>query len=87
MHTEQFDFEVECSDLFLNHAMRVNVPLSELTTHGLLGQTHSARDNSDSDSASATHRLRSRHIEEVDDYAIADNDIVGSAFLYNRFRV
>ena len=74
VHTEQFDLDLTNSDRFLNLAVHVNVPLSELTTHGLLGQTHS------------TDTHHSRHIEgEVDDYTIADNDIFGSGFMYNQF--
>ena len=74
VHTEQFDLDLTNSDRFLNLAVRVNVPLSQLTTHGLLGQTHSA----------ATHH--SRPFEgEVDDYSIAGDDIFGGDFVYNQF--
>ena len=79
VHTEQFDFELASSDRFVNHKVRVNVPLSELSTHGLLGQTHAR--------ASKESHRRSRHFEgDVDDYAEADRDIFGSKFTYNRFK-
>ena len=78
VETEEFAFELSNSDLFINQALRSKVALSKLQSHGLLGQTHSSK----------THKSTLKFIEgEVDDYVIADNDIYGSAFLFNRFQL
>jgi hypothetical protein len=77
VQTENFDFELTNSDLFINQALRSKVALAKLQSHGLLGQTHSTK----------THSSPLRYIEgEVDDYVIADNDIFGDDFVYNQFK-
>ena len=75
--TAHFAFELTNSDRFINQAVILAVPLSQLEgAHGLLGQTHSAK----------VYRSPVRYIEgEVDDYTIAEGDLFGSSFLYNRF--
>jgi len=76
--TEHFDFELSNSDEFINQALRSKVPLSQLESHGLLGQTHRAK----------TYPTAIRYIEgQVDDYVIADDDIFGDDFLYNKFQL
>ena len=75
--TEHFAFELSNSDMFVNQAVRATVPLSSLSSHGLLGQTHSGK----------THPGPLRHVEgNVDDYVIADSDVFGTDFLYNQFQ-
>jgi len=74
--TAHFDFEFSNSDMFINQALRAKLPLSKLTSHGLLGQTHSAK----------VYPTATRYIEgSVDDYVIADNDIFGTDFIHNQF--
>lgn len=76
--TEHFAFELSNSDMFVNQALRSTVPLSQLQSHGLLGQTHSSK----------TFASALRYIEgEVDDYVIADNDVFGDDFVYNKFQL
>ena len=78
VETERFEFELDNSDMFINQALRSKVALSKLQSHGLLGQTHSSK----------VHSSPLKYIEgEVDDYIIADNDIFGSDFLYNKFQL
>ena len=77
VQTEQFSFELTNSDFFINQALSTKVTLSKLHSHGLLGQTHSAK----------TYATPMRYIEgDVDDYVIADNDIFGDDFLFNKFQ-
>ena len=75
--TPSFELDVESSDRFVNlQQLRPRVPLDELTSHGLLGQTHSR----------TLHPSTLRHIEgEVDDYSLADDDLLATDFLYSRF--
>ena len=74
--TEEFDFELNNSDMFINQAVRSNVALSKLHTHGLLGQTHSSK----------KHASTLKFIEgEVEDYAIDHDDIMGTSFMFNQF--
>jgi hypothetical protein len=76
--TENFEFELSNSDMFINQALRSKVSLSQLTSHGLLGQTHSTK----------TYPSMVKYIEgEVDDYVIADSDIFGTDFLFNKFNL
>ena len=78
VETERFEFELDNSDMFINQALRSKVALSKLQSHGLLGQTHSSK----------VHSSPLKYIEgEVDDYVIADNDIFGSDFLFNKFQL
>ena len=74
--TDSFEFQLSNSDLFINQQLKARVPLSELKAHGLIGQTRSVR----------TYPTAMRYIEgNVDDYVIADSDIFGADFVYNRF--
>lgn len=76
IQTESFSFELSNSDMFINQAVSARVPLSKLSAHGLLGQTHAAK----------VYPTATRYIEgEVDDYVIADNDIFGTDFAFNKF--
>jgi hypothetical protein len=76
--TESFSFQVSNSDNFINQAVTNLMPLSKLTSHGLLGQTHIAK----------IYPTATRYIEgEVDNYVIANNDIFGSDFAFNRFQL
>ena len=77
LQSEQFSFELSNSDNFINQAVAPKVALSQLKSHGLLGQTHSTK----------VHASPLRYIEgEVDDYVIADSDIFGDDFLFNKFQ-
>jgi len=76
--TEHFSFELSNSDMFVNQALRSRVALSQLHSHGLLGQTHSSK----------TYSSMLRYVEgNVDDYVIADNDIFGTDFVFNKFQL
>ena len=78
--TAHFAFELSSSDRFINQAVALTVPMSHVRgAHGLLGQTHSTKLHSGSPIP---------FIEGgVDDYTIADDDMLGSDFPYNRFVV
>jgi len=74
--TENFDFELSNSDMFINQAVTPTTPLSQLTSHGLLGQTHTLK----------IYKSMVKYIVgDVDDYVIADNNIWGSDCVYNQF--
>jgi len=76
--TENYAFELSNSDMFINQALRATTPLSKLTSHGLLGQTHSTK----------TYATAIKYIDgEVDDYVIQDGNIYGTDFLFNRFNL
>ena len=76
INTETFEFSLHSSDMFINQAIRSKLPLSQLTTHGLLGQTHTVK----------TYANSLKFVEgKVDDYLIESDDIYGSDFVYNRF--
>jgi hypothetical protein len=76
VQTEKFSFELANSDMFINQAVSNRVPLNKLNSHGLLGQTHAAK----------VYSTANRYIAgEIDDYVIADNDILGTSFAYNKF--
>jgi hypothetical protein len=78
IQTASFSFELSNSDMFINQAVSNRVPLSQLSAHGLLGQTHSPK----------VYSGANRYIQgEVDDYVIADNDIFGASFAYNQFQL
>ena len=74
--TAMFIFVFSNSDGFINQEVQIRVPLSCLNgTHGLLGQTHT----------SDTYPTALRYIVgDVDDYLVADRDLLGTNFLYNR---
>jgi hypothetical protein len=75
--TEHFEFQLSNSDLFINQAVSSKVPLNRLTSHGLLGQTHSSK----------VFATSTRYIEgSVDDYVIGDDDVFGTDFVYNQFQ-
>jgi hypothetical protein len=75
--TENYSFDLSNSDMFVNQVVRVKTALSQLTSHGLLGQTHSTK----------VYPTATRYIEgNVDDYIIADDDIFGDDFVYNQFQ-
>ena len=76
--TPSFELELESSDGFVNLLqLRPRLALSELTSHGLLGQTHSQ----------TLHKSPLRYIEgEVDEYALPSNDLLGTEFAYSRFQ-
>jgi len=75
--TEHFSFELSNSDMFINQAVSTKVSLSKLTSHGLLGQTHSTK----------IYPTSIRYIQgAVDDYIIEDDDVFGTNFLYNQFQ-
>lgn len=77
VETENFSFDLTNSDYFVNQAVRIKTSLNRLTSHGLLGQTHSNK----------VYATPTRYIEgDVDDYIIADNDIFGDDFVYNQFQ-
>jgi len=78
VRTEHFEFELSNSDHFINQELRAKVPLQQLKSHGLIGQTHSSK----------TYATAIKYIQgKVDDYVIGDNDILGTQFLYNRFQL
>ena len=79
LHTTSYEFNLHNSDMFINQAIRSKVPLSQLTSHGLLGQTHSSRTYPNS---------ALKHVEgKVDDYLVESDDIFGSDFVFNRFNL
>lgn len=78
VQTDEFSFELSNSDRFINQAVSNRVPLRQLKSHGLLGQTHAPK----------IYQGANRYIQgEVDDYVIADNDIFGTDFSFNKFNV
>jgi len=78
IQTEHFSFELANSDMFINQAVKTLIPLSKLTSHGLLGQTHAAK----------VYPTTIKYIDgHVDDYVITDNNIYGTEFVYNQFQL
>ena len=79
VRTLEFELLLGNSDHFINiEQIAPLVPLSALHSHGLLGQTHSARMHS--------HNTL-KHIEgEVDDYLIANGELLGTDFFFNQFQ-
>ena len=78
INTESFEFTLHNSDRFINQAIRSKLPLAQLQSHGLLGQTHSTK----------TYPTALKFVEgQVDDYLIESDDIFGHDFLYNRFNL
>jgi len=73
---ENYSLNLSNSDMFVNMALSAKVALNKLASHGLIGQTH----------ANKVYKSAIRYIEgEVDDYLIADNDVFGTDFPFNRF--
>jgi hypothetical protein len=78
VQTEQFVFTFDNSDMFINQAVRPRVALSEITAHGLFGQTHKA----------ALYPSALKYIAgEVDDYLINESGLFGVDFVYNQFKL
>ena len=74
---DNYHVDLTNSDMFLNLALTATVPLSQLQSHGLIGQTWSTR----------RHASSLKVIEgEVDDYVVAEGDVFGTSFVYNRFQ-
>ena len=81
LRTPLFTFDVDSSDSFVNLRLTRNVALSVLQqqrVHGLLGQTHTRRDNK----AGAVKDIEG----EVDDY-VAGETLHSTSFVYNRYGV
>ena len=75
--TPLFSFHFDNSDGFINQQLSVRVPLSQLTSHGLLGQTHRMEKHAGS---------KLEVVEgEVDDYVIEEQSLTGTRFLFNQF--
>lgn len=76
--TEQFTFIFENSDMFINQIVSARLPLESIKAHGLLGQTHKRK----------YYNTYLKYIEgDVDDYLILENDIFGTSFVYNQFKL
>jgi len=76
VNTQDFAFTFENSDMFINQGVIANKRLSQLTCHGLFGQTHKE----------AVYPTSLKYIEgEVDDYMVAEDDLFGVSFVYNKF--
>ena len=78
--TAQFSFLLSNSDRFINQAVRSNVPIAQLTSHGLLGQTHRR--------ATVVHGgggVRSVVEGEVDDYVVTEDNVFGIGCVYNQY--
>jgi len=74
VETSNFTFIIQNSDMFLNQAVKVNVPLRFLTSHGLLGQTHHFK----------LYPTDVRYIAgDVDDYSVSD--LFSADFAYNQY--
>ena len=73
---EHYESRLTNSDMFINQALRPTVPISQLRSHGLLGQTHSIQ----------MYASSVKYIEgDVDDYVIESQDIFGKDFHFNHF--
>ena len=77
INTPLFSYEVDNSDMFVNNAVKPNVPLMKLQSHGLLGQTWSSQ---------VYNGTEIKYIEgRIDDYVVTDKSVFGTDFLYNLF--
>ena len=77
--TAQLEFVLDNSDMFINQAVRVTVPLQQLSqhgTHGLLGQTHRR---------TVSGGVKAVVEGDVDDYVVQDGDVFGTQCVYNRY--
>jgi len=71
--------ELENSDEFVNlRSVTVQARLSELTSHGLLGQTWRAK---------SWGGLMPAVEGEVNDYQVDEDDVWGTSFVFNQFRL
>ena len=77
VRVEQYELQLGNSDQFINvEALVPLVPLAQLQSHGLLGQTHASR----------VYPNALKYVEgEVDDYLIASNNMLASDFVFNQF--
>ena len=77
INTPLFSYEVDNSDMFVNNAVKPNVPLMKLQSHGLLGQTWSSQ---------VYNGTEIKYIEgRIDDYVVTDENVFGKDFVYNLF--
>ena len=75
---DNYSVQLSNSDMFLNLALTATKPLSQLDSHGLIGQTHSTK----------TYKSLIKYIDgEVDDYMIGDSDVFGTDFPFNKFQL
>lgn len=76
VNTVDFAFTFENSDMFINQGVASHRPLSQLTSHGLFGQTHKR----------TVYPTKVKYIVgDVDDYMVDENDLFGHSFIYNKF--
>ena len=75
--TRLFSFELHNSDLFINQAVKANVPIAQLSTHGLLGQTHKR--------VAMGAGVKQVVEGEVDDYVVAEDTVFGTDCVYNQY--
>ena len=76
---EHFNFILSNSDHFINQGVIPKLSLSLLTSHGLMGQTHSE---------TVYARSPIPYIQgRVDDYVLESDDIFGTDFVFNLFQV
>jgi hypothetical protein len=75
VHTKQWSFKFSSSDMFMNHLLWTRTPLTQLKSHGLIGQTWSTK----------TYNSQFKHMQgDVDDYLVSD-EIWGTDFVFNLF--
>ena len=74
-----YRINMESVDGFVNlRSVELTVPFASVRSHGLLGQTWSSK----------LHRSTLKVIEgEVDDYVLAEDDVLGSDFVYSQYDV
>jgi len=78
VNTKEFSFIFDNSDLFINQGVTSRIPLSQLTSHGLFGQTHSAK----------VYNSALKYIAgDVDDYVVNEGTLTGKDFVYNKFQL
>ena len=74
---DNYNIELTNSDMFLNLALTAKVSLSQLKSHGLIGQTHSTK----------TYKNLVKYVEgDIDDYIVTDDDVFGTSFPFNQFQ-
>ena len=73
----RFVIEIESIDRFVNlRSIKVQMPLSRIRTHGLMGQTWRRK----------VYPGRNKYLEgEIEDYVIGEDDLFGVDFPYNQF--
>ena len=75
--TPQFSFVLDNSDQFINQAVKANVPIAQLSSHGLLGQTHRR--------GVGKGGVRSVVEGDVDDYVVSEDNVFGTDCVYNQY--